>query len=144
MKKFLAVVAVVAGFSVAVAFAGDVTPIKLSLVGGVGVPMSEIVRGVDLGLISTRVQEVQGIQLGWWYAGTTEKMVGLQNGFVSSSYNKMVGIQWGFVCLAKDMNGVQVGVVNVADTMKGLQIGLLNVIKHGGFLPVMVVVNGKF
>ncbi|OGS20999.1 MAG: hypothetical protein A3J83_06075 [Elusimicrobia bacterium RIFOXYA2_FULL_40_6] len=141
MKKLLAVVAVVM-VSVSVSFAGDSTPIKLSLFPKLGLPPQQIVNGLDLGIIATKVEEVQGIQLGWIYAGTSRKMVGLQDGFVASS-QEMVGLQYGFVCLATDVKGVQVGFINITEKMKGIQIGLVNVIKKG-IIPAMVVVNVSF
>jgi hypothetical protein len=42
------------------------------------------------------------------------------------------------------VEGLQFGLVNVAGTINGLQIGLVNVIQQGGWLPVMVLVNGHF
>ncbi|OGS19965.1 MAG: hypothetical protein A2252_01580 [Elusimicrobia bacterium RIFOXYA2_FULL_39_19] len=141
MKKLLAIALVVCSF-VSVSFAGGSTPLKISLFPKLGLPTNQVVHGVDLGIIATKPEEVQGIQLGWIYAGTSKKMVGLQDGFVASSEN-MVGLQWGFVCLATEMKGIQIGFINVSDKMQGVQIGLVNVIKTG-IIPAMVVVNASF
>jgi len=56
----------------------------------------------------------------------------------------MTGFQWGLFNKARRVEGLQLGLVNVAGTIHGLQIGLVNVIQQGGWLPIMVLVNGNF
>ena len=141
MKKVLLVLAAVAAFA-SFSFAGETTPVKVSIFPKLGLPTSQAVHGLDLGLIATKVDVVKGVQLGWFYAGTRENMVGLQNGFVTSAAG-ITGLQYGFVNLADNMTGVQLGFINVADKMQGIQIGLINVIKNG-VLPVFVIVNANF
>jgi hypothetical protein len=43
-----------------------------------------------------------------------------------------------------EVTGLQLGIVNIAHQIRGLQIGLVNIIETGGWLPVMVLVNGRF
>ena len=145
MKKcvvvlLMAVMSVV-GF-VALSVAGETTPIKISLVPGVGIPSQSTVHGLDLGLIGDDVAEVQGLQIAWIYAGTKEKMVGLQTAFVDIG-KEVVGVQYGFYNQADDMTGLQLGFINSADYMSGVQIGLVNIIKKGA-LPFMVLINANF
>lgn len=141
MKKLLAVIGLLVTFSSA-AFAGDVTPVKVSLFPKLAIPPAQTVHGLDLGLIATKVDEVKGVQLAWIYGGTRQEMVGVGLGFINSAH-KMTGLQYGFVNLADDMTGVQLGFVNVSDKMTGVQIGLVNVIKTG-VIPAMIFVNANF
>jgi hypothetical protein len=42
------------------------------------------------------------------------------------------------------MKGLRIGLVNWAGSVqRGLQIGLANIIERDGWLPFMVIVNGK-
>jgi hypothetical protein len=118
------------------------TPVKVSLFPKLAIPSNQVVHGLDLGLIATKVDEVQGVQLGWLYCGTSKKMVGLQSGFVSGA-TIITGLQWGFINVADDVTGVQAGFINVTAKMKGVQIGLVNVIKKG-VVPAMVFINANF
>jgi hypothetical protein len=117
-------------------------PVKISLIPTIGIPAGQVVHGLDLGIIGDRVTEIQGVQLSWIYGGVTEKMVGVQAGFVLIS-NNVKGLQYGFYNQAQNVEGLQFGFVNSADTMKGVQIGLVNIIKQGR-LPFMVIVNGNW
>jgi hypothetical protein len=56
----------------------------------------------------------------------------------------VTGAQLGIFNKAKRVEGLQLGLVNMTGTIHGLQIGLVNVIEKGGWLPVMVIVNGNF
>ena len=61
MKKLL--FSVVLAFAVLVtlagsSFAADVTPVKLSLLPGIGIPEAQIVHGLDLGILGSAVDEV--------------------------------------------------------------------------------------
>ena len=143
MKKVIALVTVVMALASTAAFAEGVTPVKLSLFPGVAVPSAMTVHGLDLGIIASKPDEVQGVQLAWIYAGASKKMVGLQSGLVASA-TSMTGLQYGFYNTSEDVHGVQLGFINVAEKMKGLQIGLVNVIKKDGWLPFMVIINGSF
>jgi hypothetical protein len=145
MKKIfvLAVIITVVACTSSLFAADGITPIKLSLVPNVCVPADNTVHGLDFGLLASKVQEVQGLQLSWFWSGTEKKMVGLQTALVDTG-NAVEGVQWGFYNGAKNMNGLQLGFINVADNIKGLQVGLVNVIKKNGWFPVMVIVNGSF
>lgn len=69
---------------------------------------------------------------------------GLKMGFVNLAQD-MTGVQWGFYNQAENFTGLQLGFINNARRVEsGLQIGLVNIIKENGWLPVMVIVNGRF
>ncbi|MHB9155530.1 MAG: LA_2272 family surface repeat-containing protein [Endomicrobiales bacterium] len=129
-------------FVVAGVFAAETTPVKVSLFPKLGLPEAQVVHGLDLGLIATNVEEVQGLQASWIFGGVDQKMVGLQLGFVAKA-NVVTGVQYGFYNGANEVTGVQLGFINVTETMKGVQVGLVNVIKKG-LVPAMVIVNASF
>ena len=55
------------------------------------------------------------------------------------------GLQISLVNIAKNFKGLQLGAINYAHNIdRGLQIGLLNIIAHDGWLPALVMVNGRF
>jgi hypothetical protein len=156
MKKLAAIVTVLLAVS-AVAFAADITPVKVSLFPKITVPAAETVHGLDLGLIATKVDEVQGVQLAWIYGAVQKKMVGVQFAFYSEADTKFVGLQSGFIVVDKEakgltygfvneadsFTGLQLGFVNIANKMKGIQLGVVNIIKTGP-VPAMVFVNANF
>ncbi|MBO4707062.1 MAG: hypothetical protein J5594_00685 [Elusimicrobiaceae bacterium] len=130
------------------------------------------VAGVSLAIGSSRVDDLTGASWAWIYArsnnltgvqwalydvtnratGVTFGLVnhnkgaftGAQLGFVNLA-NNMKGLQWGFYNQAETLTGLQLGFVNYINRIdKGLQIGLVNIIESNGWLPIMVIVNGKF
>lgn len=130
------------------------------------------VHGVSLAIGSSRVDEMWGLSGAWIYARSNElrgvqgaiynvtndvkgatfsvvdynkgTFVGAQFGLVNLS-NNMKGLQWGFYNQAERLTGLQLGFVNYIKRIdRGLQIGLVNIIEQNGWLPVMVLVNGKF
>jgi hypothetical protein len=141
MKKLIALVAVVLVAGVVGASAQEATPVKLSLLPGISIPASKTVHGLDLGILATSINEVQGVQLAWIY-GKTEKLVGVQSAFVEEA-DDVTGVQWGFYNGAKSVTGVQLGFINVTEQMNGVQLGLVNVIKKSP-LFVMVFANAYF
>ncbi len=143
MKKALVLVAVMV-FAAGMVMAADTTPVKLSLVPALAVPSAMTVHGLDLGIIGSNPEEVQGLQLAWIYGGTTRKMVGVTSAFVDIGKGQTTGIQLGFYNSAESMKGLQWGFINVAGTIKGVQIGLVNIVKKNGILPFMVFINGGF
>ncbi len=120
----------------------NATPVKLSLFPKIAVPESQTVHGLDLGIIATKVDEVQGVQLAWIYCGTRNKFVGFQSAFIAIDKDA-TGLTYGFVNEAESFTGVQLGFVNIADKMKGVQLGLVNIIKTGP-VPAMVFINANF
>ncbi|MCX5778849.1 MAG: hypothetical protein NTU66_06510 [Elusimicrobia bacterium] len=142
MKKIAVLVGLMMLCAGVSSFAAEATPVKVSLFPMVAVPASQTVHGLDLGLIATKVDEVQGVQLAWIYGATREKMVGLQTGFVAQSQN-ITGVQFGFINIATSVTGVQLGFVNYTQNMKGIQVGLVNIITKG-YLPAMIFVNANF
>jgi hypothetical protein len=100
--------------------------------------------GLDLGLVNHQTGAFTGVQ---WGGGNIAEgnFLGWQNGFINYAKAEMKGVQSGVVNYAGSMKGVQFGLVNYAKRMeKGLQIGLANIIESNGWLPFMIIVNGKF
>lgn len=158
MKKIVGLVLVLMTFVALNAFAaGDAAPVKLSLFPKITVPQNNVVHGLDLGILATDLDEVQGVQLSFIYGAVENKMVGLQNTFIFARATSMTGlqvafvtkattltgVQYGFVNRAQEVTGVQLGFVNITEKMKGIQVGLVNVIKQG-IVPAMVLVNASF
>jgi hypothetical protein len=85
--------------------------------------------GVQYGLVGLADKDFTGWQDNW-----AANIVG----------GKMSGFQWGLYNRARRVEGLQLGLVNQAGSIRGLQIGLVNIIDQGGWLPVMVIVNGNF
>jgi len=89
---------------------------------------SDVVWGMEHALVSVNRREVRGVQDGW----------------VNIAHGEVTGAQLGIYNQVEDLNGVQLGIVNNARHIsKGLQVGLVNIAKNG-WLPVMVLVNGRF
>ena len=143
MKRFLVVAIVAMVACSGLVYAADTTPVKLTLFTPVSVPSQKTVHGIDLGIISTHVDEVQGLQGAWAYGCIDNKLVGLQSAIVTHA-GDATGVQWGFYNGADNIKGVQFGFINVAEQLNGVQVGLVNVIKKGAKLPVMVFVNANF
>ena len=142
MKKIL-LAAVAMVLTSTVVLAAEITPVKLSIVPVLSIPSAQTVHGLDFAILGSNPEEVQGLQLSWIYAGTSRKMVGVQNAFVSIG-EEVTGVQLGFYNSAQNMKGIQWGFINVAGTIKGVQIGLVNIVKKNGILPFMVFINGGF
>ncbi|MFQ5538613.1 MAG: LA_2272 family surface repeat-containing protein [Gemmatimonadota bacterium] len=113
------------------------------------------VTGVDIGLVSHVSRDFTGVQ--WGLVGFVEgDALGVQsNQFVNIVEGELEGVQIGalnmadrgqglqlsLVSHARNFQGLQIGLVNYAETLKGIQIGLVNIIRSGGVLPVMPLVN---
>jgi hypothetical protein len=69
--------------------------------------------------------------------------LGWQAALVNITYGNFKGLQWGGVNYAGNMKGLQLGLVNYAGTVKGIQLGLVNIIERDGWLPFMVLLNGR-
>ena len=130
------------------------------------------VKGVSLAIGSSRVDDLTGLSFAYFYARSNDLagvQVGLYNvthnatgvvwGLVNHNKRAFTGAQLGLVNLANNMKGLQLGFYNQAETLtglqlgfvnyinridKGLQIGLVNIIENNGWLPIMVIVNGRF
>ncbi|MBP5429948.1 MAG: hypothetical protein J6Y25_03580 [Elusimicrobiaceae bacterium] len=115
-------------------------------------------RGINEALAVAKVNEGYGINSAWIYARTNHFygaqgaivsindsfFGGLQAGLINLSHGKVIGAQFGFYNQVADLHGVQLGFVNYAQHIsKGLQIGLVNIAKNG-WLPAMIIVNGRF
>lgn len=109
--------------------------------------VNQTTRGPSLGLQWGLVGLVDGDFTGWqddFVSVTRGRFTGFQSGAVNSAENG-TGFQWGAVNIAQTMSGLQLGLVNYAARMnKGVQIGIVNIIKQGGVLPVMPIVNWSF
>ena len=157
MKKFLGLVLVLMSFAVIGAqAASSATPVKLSLFPPLTVPASKTVHGLDFAIISSIIDETQGVQLAWIYAKSANKVVGVQWALVTKTSamtgvemglvdlaDNVTGLQYGFYNSAKSVTGVQLGFINITENMEGIQIGLVNNIKNSK-LPWMVIANAKF
>ena len=137
---------------------------------GIG-SVADHVSGVQLDLLYANSRnELTGVQWAWAYTVTPEftglqaaiyaksdNFTGVQSGLVAKNAQDFTGVQWGGVNVTDSFTGVQLGFVNVAKSVKGLQwgfvnytediyglqVGLLNIARNG-WLPAMVIVNGRF
>lgn len=135
-------------------------PIQLALFDPVQiVPAGQSVKGLRLSLIYSKNVNVTGLDLSFIASQTTGNFAGVQfalvgvvdkdflgwqDSLVNLTGGTATGLQLGFFNKAKRVEGLQFGLVNHAGTINGLQIGLVNIIEKGGWLPVMVIVNGNF
>ncbi len=157
MKKLFCVltILVLSGVSAFCAQQGT-TPVKLSLFPPISVPSYDTVHGLDFGLISSVVKETQGVQIGFIYLDSKERMYGYQHALISKTSklagfqtglidlaDEVRGVQWGFFNQARRVGGLQLGFVNICDDMNGLQIGLVNIIRNSS-LPFMIIANARF
>lgn len=119
---------------------------------------ADTVDGIQWDLIHNETDTVKGLQTAWiWNNANT--VYGVQDAIVSINENKVMGVHAGWVTIANgevigaqfgiynqvaDLHGLQLGFVNYAKHIsKGLQIGLVNIAKNG-YLPAMIIVNGRF
>ena len=119
---------------------------------------ADTVTGVQWDFIHNETNTVKGVQTAWIW-NNADTVYGVQSAIVSINENKLMGVQGGWINLANgevigaqlglynqvaDLHGLQLGFVNYAKHIsKGLQIGLLNIAKNG-WLPAMIIVNGRF
>ena len=99
------------------------------------------VKGVQLDLVFSKANELKGVQSA--LLGKANHVTGVQFSAINLSDGYVTGAQFGFFNSAEELHGVQLGFVNKVNTIKGLQVGLVN-IAGNGYLPVMVIVNGRF
>lgn len=121
--------------------------------------VNRAVKYVDVGLVnvtsggqSAGVQfAVIGINRGS-FTGFTHDVVtvtqgsytGFQWGYLFTNAATGEGLQLGLVNTAQSWKGLQLGLVNYTQNLHGVQIGLINIIKVGGALPVLPIVNWSF
>jgi hypothetical protein len=118
----------------------SISGVRLNLIYGRNVSVT----GLDLGLINHTTTGIsKGIQFGMVGLADSD-FTGWQDNWVNVTKGKFKGLQWGTVNYAKNMSGFQLGLVNYAQGMNGLQIGLVNIIRQGGVLPVLPVINWSF
>ncbi|HEX9052866.1 MAG TPA: hypothetical protein VF841_20225 [Anaeromyxobacter sp.] len=134
-------------------------PVQLALFDPVQlVPDTQSVSGLRLTLIYSRNVNVTGFDYSFIATHTTGNFKGVQLAPVNIVDKDVLGLQWSWVGLtggtmrgaqlglfnkAKRVEGLQLGLVNYAGTIHGIQIGFVNIIEQGGWLPVMVIVNGN-
>ena len=112
--------------------------------------------GGQLGFVNLS-KNMKGVQ--WGFYDQADKMSGIQFGVINyakqSNFDLQVGLvnvakstkglQWGFVNVAQRFSGLQLGFVNYIGRIDcGLQLGFVNVIAHNGWLPAMIIANGRF
>ncbi len=127
----------------------SVRGVRLSLYG-----RNVSVTGFDWGVANHTTGDFLGLQLGvvglaeggfTGVQGNTVNIVegafeGLQAGLFSSA-DQGRGLQLSGVNHARNFRGLQIALVNYAETLNGVQIGIVNIIRQGGVLPVMPIVN---
>ncbi|MDP8240006.1 MAG: hypothetical protein P9X24_13020 [Candidatus Hatepunaea meridiana] len=128
--------------------------VRLNLIYGKNAALT----GIDFGFVNHLTAPSLGIQYSFLANISDSDFTGYQHGFISitkgslfglqsGAYNyskNATGIQWGFINVANRMEGVQFGFINYTVSMKGLQIGFANVIRQGGVLPVLPIINFSF
>ena len=118
----------------------SISGIRLNLIYGRNVSVT----GLDLGLVNHTSSGIfKGLQLGLVGLADSD-FIGWQDNWVNVTKGKFEGFQWGAVNYAKNMKGFQLGVVNYTENMYGIQVGLVNIIRVGGVLPVLPIVNWSF
>lgn len=117
------------------------------------------VTGMDIGLVPHVTGDFLGVQWGGvnLVDGDTE---GVQWGVVNVTDGHLTGLQasgvvnvagtgegaqlaW-WVNHSRNFRGLQIALVNYAERLHGVQLGLVNIIREGGVLPVMPLVNWSF
>jgi hypothetical protein len=114
--------------------------------------------GYQWDIVYNNAKEVRGIKVAWFYetadvvwgeegaivSVNNRELKGVQTGLVNIARGEVVGAQLGIYNQVEDLHGLQLGIVNNAHHIsKGLQVGIVNIAKNG-WLPVMVLVNGRF
>jgi len=127
----------------------SVRGVRLSLYG-----RNASVTGFDWGVVNHTTGDFLGLQIG--VVGLSEgALTGVQVNFVNmvqgdfegfqhgvfSSADRGRGLQLSGVNHARNFRGLQIAFVNYAETLNGVQIGIVNIIRRGGVLPVMPIVN---
>jgi hypothetical protein len=159
VRRLLLAASLCALLAPATARAKDTQPISLSLVTPIQiVPASQGIEGFRLNLLYGRNASLTGLDIGlanhvtgrslgveWGLVGLADSdFTGLQWNVVTITQGHMEGAQLGFYNYAASVKGLQLGILNHAGRIEGIQIGLVNIIEKGGWLPVMVLVNGSF
>jgi hypothetical protein len=115
-----------------------ITGFRLNLLYGRNANMN----GLDLGLANHVSGSLEGVQ--WGLVNMVGKSaLGWQAGVANIVFGDMKGFQCCGVNYAKRMKGLQMGLVNYAGNIRGIQIGLVNIVERDGWLPFMVIVNGR-
>jgi hypothetical protein len=118
--------------------AQTITGFRLNLLYGRNADMN----GFDLGLVNHVTGSLEGVQ--WGIVNVVGKDgLGWQHGVANVVHGNMKGFQSGVVNYSRAMKGLQLGVVNYAGAIRGLQVGLLNIIERDGWLPFMIILNGR-
>lgn len=129
MKKVVLGLFVAAAFLMTAASA-QAQVFKLSLWDKICVPNGDYTGGLELG-IGSQTKAVDGVQLGIIYS-QADKLQGVQLGIVNNT-DDGTGVQWGLVNLAQDFTGIQYGGVNwTKGDFTGGQLGFVNVIQGTG------------
>ena len=117
------------------------------------------VKFIDLGLLVNMTTKGPSSGIQWAGVSISEgAFTGWQSGLVAMTNGRFVGLQtggfdrtaegeglmWGVVNVSDNWEGVQLGVVNYAKKLHGVQVGLINIIKEGGVLPFLPIVNWSF
>jgi hypothetical protein len=116
------------------------------------------IRGLRLTGIFSLNRNVSGVDMSYFFTGTTGNFsgfqfsmanyvggdfIGIQGVVVNYVGGEFLGFQCGYINIAHDMKGLQLGLVNYAGAMRGVQIGFINIIKESP-MPFFPVVNAYF
>lgn len=119
----------------------DVTGVDVGLVPHV---MGDFV-GVQVGVASIVEGDARGLQWGPGLNLVDGYLTGAQFAGLVNSARAGEGLQVaGGVNHSRDFRGLQIALVNYAQRLHGVQLGLVNIIREGGVLPVMPLVNWSF
>ncbi len=119
---------------------------NLSLVPPVETSSNRYIEGLDLGILSTTKDKVEGVQTGFIYAANKDTSTGLQFAMVTRSH-EFYGLQEGFVNMSEKLYGESSGFVNISKEVWGASSGFVNVSEKvkgvmGGFVNVSDEMSG--
>ena len=98
-------------------------------------------KGASIAWLVSMANQVKGVQIAAFVKAAD--VTGVQLGAVNMGLT-INGLQFGFFNQTDYLHGLQLGFVNYAREIdRGLQIGLLNIAENG-WVPVMVIANGRF
>jgi len=109
------------------------TPLRVALLQDLSMPFhAKTVGGIDLGIISTKVNNVYGLQLA--LLATSDNLIGLQTGIFAVSGETLGGIQLASVAYSfSDITGMQLSLIwgVVEGKSSGAQISVMSCVAGG-------------
>lgn len=116
---------------------------------GLGSHLTDDLLGVQVGAANLVDGDAEGVQVGVIFGLNGLNLVrgsltGAQLGGVVNVARAGEGFQLGGVNHSRNFRGLQIAFVNYAERLHGVQLGFINIIREGGVLPVMPLVNWSF